>query len=167
MFTSYTDIRGTRSTDAGKTWSFNYTGHSQNTMYMAIRHPVSGVLYAATSTIHDMYQSTHLTDSSIDGGLGKVLFSTNMGATWQTLHDFVHPVIWVASDPTNTNRLYASVINYAAGAGGIYVSNNIQNGTSSTWTKLADPPRTERHPFNISVLSNGNIVATYSARRAG
>jgi len=31
-----------------------------------------------------MYQSTHLTDASIDSGSGLVLFSSNQGATWQT-----------------------------------------------------------------------------------
>ena len=28
IFGSYSDIKGTRSTDAGNSWSFNYTGHS-------------------------------------------------------------------------------------------------------------------------------------------
>ena len=30
---------------------------------------------------------------------------------------------------------------------------------------LASPPRTEGHPFNLNVLNDGNIVATYSGRR--
>src|ERR1035441_3921687 len=38
--------------------------------------------------------------------------------------------------------------------------------TSSTWTKLAIPPRTQGHPYNIVVLNDGTLVATYSARIA-
>jgi len=48
-------------------------------MYYCVKHPVSGVLYSGTSSIHDMLQSTHLTDASIDIGSGLVLFSSNQG----------------------------------------------------------------------------------------
>jgi hypothetical protein len=111
-----------------------------------------------------MYESTHLTDASIDGGSGLVLFSTNQGVTWQTLYNPAHPVIWVAADPTMTNRLYASVINSASG--GIYVSTNIQAGAASSWTRLASPTRTQGHPFNVLVLKDGTVVSTYSGRIA-
>jgi photosystem II stability/assembly factor-like uncharacterized protein len=159
----YSDIKGVISADAGNSWSFGYTGDGLNSMYYCVKHPASGVLYAGTSSIHDMYQSTHLTDASIDGGSGLVLFSSNQGVTWQTLYNAAHPVIYVATDPNNTNRLYASVINSTNG--GIFVSSNIQNGAASTWTKLANPPRTEGHPFNIKVLNDGTLVCTYSGRR--
>lgn len=163
IFGSYSDIRGTRSTDGGNFWSFNYTGHSNNTMYHSIKHPSNGNIYAATSSVHDMYQSTYLTDARINGGLGRVLFSANKGQTWQTLHDFGHPVIYLALDPNNTNRMYASVIHSTLG--GIFVSNDIQNGGASIWTKLTNPPRTEGHPFNIKVLNDGTLLCSYSGRR--
>jgi hypothetical protein len=110
-----------------------------------------------------MYQSTRLQDSSLDGGTGAIKYSTDDGANWLTLHDFVHPVIGLAIDPNNTSRMYASVIHSTAG--GIYISNNIQSGAASTWTKLTNPPRTEGHPFNIHVLNDGTLVCTYSGRR--
>jgi photosystem II stability/assembly factor-like uncharacterized protein len=163
MFASYSDIRGTRSTDGGASWSFNYAGQPDNSTYQAVKHPASGALYVATSSVHDMYQSTRLQDSILDAGGGKIKYSTDGGANWLTLHDFAHPVICLALDPNNANRMYASVIHSAAG--GIYVSSNIQNGASSTWTKLANPPRTEGHPFNIYVLNDGTLVCTYSGRR--
>ncbi len=163
IFGSYSDIRGVRSTDAGEKWSFNYSGHSYNTMYYAVKHSVTGVLYGATSSVHDMYQSTYLADSRINSGTGAVLYSTNKGASWLMLHDFVHPVIWLATDPNNQNRMYASVIHSTLG--GIFVSSNIQNGGSSTWTKLSNPPRTEGHPFNIRVLNDGTLLCSYSGRR--
>ncbi len=162
LFASYTDIRGIRSTLQGISWSFNYTGHTQNTMYQALKHP-NGTLYAATSTVHDLYQSTYLQDSRIDGGSGRVLYSQNMGADWLTLHDFGHPVVFLALDSHHPNRLYASVVH--RNLGGIYVSNDIQNGSGSTWTRLANPPRTQGHPYNIYVLNDSSIVCTYSGRR--
>lgn len=163
LFASYSDIRGTRSTDGGVTWSFNYTGQPDNSTYQSLKHPVTGAIYAGTSTVHDMYQSTRLQDSILDSGDGTIKFSTDGGAVWQTLHDFNHPVICIALDPNNSNRMYASVIHSAQG--GIFVSNNIQNGSASTWTKLANPPRTQGHPFNIVVLNDGTLVCTYSGRR--
>jgi hypothetical protein len=83
------------------------------------------------------------------------------------LHLFNHPVFWVATDPNNINRMYASVIHYGAGAGqgGIWVTNDLNNLASSVWTKLANPPRTEGHPASIVVLNDGKMVCTYSGRR--
>lgn len=160
-----TDIHVIRSTDGGTKWSQFYGSPTLNTLYRTVKHPTTGTLYAATSSVHDMYQSTRVTDSTIDGGSGRVLYSSDNGATWQTLHDFGHGVVWVALDPTNANRLYASVAHSTLG--GIYVSSNIQNGASSTWSKLTNPPRTEGHPLTIVVLNDGTLVCSYSARRTG
>ena len=62
IFGCYTDIQGAKTTDGGDSWNFDYTGHNLNTMYQCVKHSVTGVLYAATSSVHDMYQSTYLTD---------------------------------------------------------------------------------------------------------
>lgn len=162
---SYTDIRGTRSVDGGSAWSFDYSGHAFNTMYHALSHPSNGFTYAAVSSVHDLYQSTYLVDSRIDVGTGQVLFSGDKGHTWMILHDFQHPVIWLALDPANPNRMYASVVHSTAG--GIYVTNNLQSGAASIWTRLASPPRTQGHPFVIRVLDDGTVVCSYSGRRTG
>ena len=160
----YTDITGVRSTDGGASWSFpDYGSLRQNTIYRVVRHPTTGTVYAATSSVHDLYQSTYLTDARIDGGTGRVLMSNNQGASWQLLHDFGRPVVWAALDPNNPSRMYASVVHSTQG--GIFVSNNINLGAASTWTKLANPPRTQGHPFNIHVLNDGTLVCTYAARR--
>lgn len=161
---NYSDIRAARSSDGGESWSFDYSGHDQNTMYRSVVSD-TGVVYAATGTVHDMYQSTHLLDSRIDGGGGRVLLSLDKGETWEVMHDFGNVVTWVELDPTNANRLYASVAHSTLG--GIYVSDNIQAGANSTWRKLTDPPRTEGHAFNIRVLDDGTLVTTFSGRRAG
>lgn len=169
MFACFSDIRGIRSTDAGNSWSFNYTGNTANSTYRIAQHPTLGTLYAGTSNIHDMYQSTRLTDAILDANdaNGKIIYSTNNGATWQNLHVFNHPVFWIALDPNNSNRAYASVIHYNAGAGvgGIYVTSDLNNLAASTWTLLPNPPRTEKHPASIVVLNDGKMVCTYSGRR--
>lgn len=163
LFASFTDIRGIRSQDGGDSWSFDYTGHSLNTMYRAEVNAGNGYLYAATASIHDLYQTPYLQDSRIDGGDGRVLESQDGGATWTTLHDFNHPVIWIASDPSQPNLLYAAVVH--SSDGDIYAFD--LNNQGAGWSRLASPTRTEGHPFNIWVLNDGTLVASYCARRDG
>lgn len=163
MWASMTDIRGLRSTNAGAAWSFNYTGHTMNTSYNVVVHPTTNVGYMATSSIHDIYQTTYLTDARLNSGDGEIRFSTNKGASWSLLHDFNDPVVDLALDPTNTNRMYASVVD--SNNGGIFVSNNINLAGASTWAKVTNPPRTEGHPFVINVLNDGDLVVSYSGRR--
>ncbi|MCU0433230.1 MAG: T9SS type A sorting domain-containing protein [Bacteroidia bacterium] len=168
MFAAYSDIRGTRSTDGGATWSFNYSGYTANTMYRCVK-MANGTLIAATSGVHDMYQSTRLGDALLDANdaQGRLIYSTNNGQTWQVLHTFNHPVFWITLDPQNANRAYASVIHYNGGngVGGVYQCNNLQNLAASTWTLLPDPPRTQKHPASLEVLNDGTLVASYSGRR--
>jgi hypothetical protein len=165
----YTDIYGAHSSDGGASWAFpTNISLSGNSVYQispvtTTSVPSGVILYAATSSTHDIYESTHVLDSSLTGG-GKIIYSADKGATWATLHDFGHPVIYTATDPTNPHRLYASVINSTTG--GVYVTNDLQDGAASVWTKLTNPPRTAGHTFNIKVLKDGSLVATYSAQRA-
>ncbi|PBQ31410.1 hypothetical protein CNR22_06415 [Sphingobacteriaceae bacterium] len=169
MFACFSDIRGLRSVNSGASWSFNYTGHTGNSMYRIAQHPANGTLFAATSNIHDMYQSTRLQDIILDANdaNGKLIYSSNNGQSWQNLKVFNHPVFWIALDPSNPNRAYASVIHYGGGSGvgGIYMTNDLQNLSTSSWTLLPAPPRTEKHPATIVVLNDGKMVCTYSGRR--
>ena len=168
MWASYSDIGGIRSTDAGTTWSFNYTGNSVNSTYR-VAQGANGTLYAGTSNIHDMYQSTRLADAQLDAAdaNGKIVSSTDNGLTWAQVHSFGHPVFWVALDPNNPNRAYASVINHvgSGAAGGVYRCDNLNLLASSTWTLTPTPPRSEGHPASLVVLNDGKLVATFSGRR--
>lgn len=166
MWACYSDIRGIRSTDAGLHWSFNYTGHTANSSYR-IAEMQNGTAIMACSGVHDMYQSTRLTDALLDApdATGTLRYSTDDGATWNLLHSFGHPVFWIEIDPNNPNRAYASVIDYGGGTGGVYRCDDLNNLAASTWTLLSSPPRTERHPACLEVLDDGTLVATYSGRR--
>ncbi len=163
LYAAYSDINGIMSDDKGASWKFipNFT---QNSSYRIVKHP-DGKIYGATATVHDLYQSTRIYDSQINGGSGQVMVSNNNGATFTVLHNFAHPVIWVALDPTDTSKMYASVLSGSSNTGGIYVTSNLHLGVSATWTKMAKPPRSNGHPFNITVLNNGDLVASFCARK--
>lgn len=164
LFCSFTDVRGMLSTNGGASWMCPMT-LSDNSTYQALAHPTNGLVYAAASSVHDMYAwDRYCQDSAIDGGSGEIIYSTNQGLTWSRLVSLGKPVVALALDPNNLNRLYASVVNSTNG--GIYRTVNLNAGTSSTWTRLAVPPRTQGHPLSIVVLKDGTLVASYSARIA-
>ena len=99
---------------------------------------------------------------------GNIYYSTDHGSNWSQLHAFGHPVYWIATDPGNPNRMYASVVHYGGGGtssqGGIWMTNNLNSLSASTWTHLPQPPRTEGHPASIQVLNDGKMVCTFSGR---
>lgn len=114
----------------------------ENTSCWQVHWSDAVTLIAGTSNIHDLYQSTRLTDAILDGNdpNGKLISSTDKGHTWQNLKVFNHPVFWVAVDPTNPDIGYASVVHYGGGTGegGIWKTADLTNLGSSAWTKLTD-----------------------------
>jgi len=162
VFGAFSDIRGIRSIDAGVSWGFGYAGHADNSMYR-IAKGLDGKLYAATSTVHDLYQSTRLADAQLDAGTGHVLVSSDGGATWSALWTPGHGVVWVEADPTDAKTLYASVVHSTQG--GVFATHDLDKGAAATWTRLAAPARTEGHPFNLAILPDGALLSTWSGRR--
>lgn len=170
MLSAFSDIGGIRSLDAGDTWSYTAAGMSVNSVYRITETP-GGTMFAGTSGIHDMYQSTRLKDAQLDAAdaNGKIFYSVNGGANWTLLHSFGHPVFWIAIDPNDSNTMYASIINNAGtgSGGGIWKTSNLNSLAGSTWTKLSNPPRTEGHPACLMVLKDGKVLCTYSGRING
>lgn len=164
IFACCTDLRGMLSAQGGRTWSFPAT-LTYNSTYEAVWHPAHALLYAAASSVHDLYAwDRYLQDSSIDGGSGEVIFSADRGAAWQRLHFFGMPVVGLAADPARTNRLYACAVHSVSG--GIFRTLNLSAGAASTWTRLAVPPRTQGHPYVVRALNDGTLVCSYSGRIA-
>jgi photosystem II stability/assembly factor-like uncharacterized protein len=159
----YSDIRGIRSNDGGKTWNHVFSNQNFNSTYSMVQ--AGNTIYAATASIHDLYQSTYLTDQRIDAGRGSILYSTDKGANWNTFTDMGNVVAWITVDAADSNTLYASVVHSTKG--GIYMNTNRAKGpvALSGWTRLAQPPRTEGHPFILRSLRDGSLIASYSARR--
>ncbi|MCX6928193.1 MAG: hypothetical protein NT154_34035, partial [Verrucomicrobia bacterium] len=164
LFCGFTDIRGMLSTNAGGSWMAPMS-LAYNSTYQTLKHPTNGLVYAAMSSVHDMYAwDKYCQDSAIDGGTGEVMYSADKGATWATLKKLGRPIVSLALDPNNPVRMYAGMVN--SSTGGVYRTSNLDAGVGSSWTRLAVPPRTQGHPYNIAVLNDGTLVATYSARIA-
>jgi hypothetical protein len=167
MISAFSDIGAIRSADSGKSWGYTYNGLSVNSTYRIVK-AADGKLFAGTSGIHDMYQSTRLKDAQLDAAdaNGKIMYSIDSGANWSLLHQFGHPVFWLAIDPNSPGRMYASVIHYGGGTGqgGIWMTDNLGSLSGSTWKKLANPPRTEGHPASMEVLQDGKLLCTFSGR---
>jgi hypothetical protein len=164
LFCGFTDIRGMLSTNAGSSWMAPMS-LAFNSTYQTLKHPTNGLVYAAVSSVHDMYAwDRYCQDSAIDGGTGGVMYSADQGTTWATFKNLGKPVVSLALDTNNPARLYAAMVNSTTG--GVYRTVNLNAGVAATWTRLAVPPRTQGHPYNIVVLNDGTLVATYSARIA-
>lgn len=167
LFSCFTDIKGIRSEDEGDSWSFDYSGHLHNTMYRIDKHPTQDIWFAATSSVHDIYQTTYVTDQRLQPSYrdGHVLWSTDKGKTWSLMRDFDTPVIWVTTDPAHPDRLYAGVISTNPALGGVWQADGTSDPATATWTKWPNPPANAGRIFNIQALEDGTLVTTWSARK--
>ncbi|MBL7825152.1 MAG: hypothetical protein JNJ57_00870 [Saprospiraceae bacterium] len=137
-----------------------------NSVYCIVK--VNGKVYAAASTLHDLGQSTYITDSKIlqiddiTPHFGAIRVSNDNGWTWSTLKPFEDPVSWIASDPSNPEVLYASVVH--PDTGGVFRTNDLSAGANAHWERLPDPVNTAGRPLNIRVLTDGTLIRSDFAR---
>ena len=125
------------------------------------------------SNAHDLFVGYNLSDGGTDGRGGGLYVSTDKGLTWDEIHKFTdppvngavpsNPVLSVLVDQAVPNRAYALVGNHKTG--GVWPTDELDKGVKAGWTKLANPPRTEGHPWDIKILVDGTLVVSYSARR--
>ncbi len=164
LIVGFADFAGIRSIDGGESWTSGFaTGLPHNETYTIVEHP-DGLLYAGTSSVHNLYQSTYLSDAAIEPAYadGHIVTSGDDGASWQLLHDFDLPVVWLVLDANDPETLYASVVHHTEG--GIFVTHNLTSGAD--FTRLPAHPRCEGHPFYLRILDDGTLVSSWSGRIA-
>ena len=163
LFSAFSDINGIMSDDKGSRWKF-IPNLTSNSTYRIVQRG-DGNIYACVSNRHDIYQTTSIYDNTLNNKTGAIYLSTTNGASFSQIKSFGGPVIWIALDPTATDRMYASVINSDTTKGGIWRTDNLSAGAAATWVKCNNPPRTQGHPFSINVLKDGSLLVSFSARR--
>ncbi|MFZ9977009.1 MAG: T9SS type A sorting domain-containing protein [Candidatus Kapaibacteriota bacterium] len=150
-----------RSSDNGISWK-KITIPSRFSTCYAIEQ--SGeILYAAVSSLSNMYSIGKVTDLIINAAPSAILQSSDKGNTWSIVQEFPSPITSLCIDPQNPEKLYAGLAHSTNG--GILVNTAISGG--GTWKSLANPPRTEGHPHTIKVLKDGTLIASFTARRNG
>ncbi len=168
LITSLGDLTAAKSSNGGNKWGFNYDatnifeGGNTNIddVNMILKHPVTGVLYAAGGETPG-YDGTW-SDSRLGVSHGRICFSIDHGITWKLLHDFGRPVTGINFDRHHPDSLYACVQDTLGGAiGGIYRCNSVSAGSSSLWTRLNAPARADNRPHTIYVLNDGTLMASY------
>lgn len=190
VFIGALDYQCPHSLDGGSRWGFDYdpTSLPSGDIPQVVSDPMTGVRYAIATYSNSIYEYLGCDDTHVDynGAPTKTppgLWSLPPGATqWVPVRkDFgvgepgsaatrgANPC-WVTIDSPR-RRLYVAVQHSSPAVDGIYQ----QDLTTGAWTKLPSPtPGAFRpagtsivHPFNIRVLPNGDLLASYSARQAG
>ena len=184
------DYLSPHSTDGGARWGFDYdpTVFPSGDIPQVVTDSVTGTRYAICSFAMTLYEYLGTDDVNVDytgpgtkGAPG--LWSRASGSSsWTPVRqDFgvgepgspltrgANPT-WVAVDATR-RRLYVAVSHSNPAVDGVY----LQNITTGIWQKLPSPtPGVFRstapailHPFNLRLLANGDLLASYAARQVG
>ena len=114
-----------------------------------------------------------------------MVVSYDRGQSWNLIHDFgaAATVKSLALDPKNPNRLIVAVANHYDTQwsnewgtyipGGIYYTNDLSNGSGSTWTRMAHQPMRDLgagpefvggRNEELHVLDNGDLVGVFTLR---
>jgi len=163
-----TDISNMYTEDGGNSWSWKrniffswsnqYGPYAHSHWHKFAEDKSQNILYASTGVFGDVYGGSLLTDA-FDSWDGMIFRSYDEGINWDTLATLPGAVVRVTVDQNAPNNIYASVMSFTAG--GFYHSAD----AGLNWTLLTAPPRTEGHPFDIHILDDGALVATYSGRK--
>lgn len=159
LYGGFTDIGLIQSTD-GQNWSFPKGAPvpTVNNIYR-IASTDAKHIYLACSSIHDIYEATHLTEAAVSAidDHGYILYSADGGLSWKVWHNFQHPVYWIATDPSNPKRVYAAVASK-----GIWYSDELGSDSALSEQYLS-LPGASTHPAALVALPNGNLLCTFSA----
>ncbi len=188
MLAAMLDLQMAISTDGGKRWGwpFDHTTLGGGDVNAVAHDPLTGTRYAAAAFTNSAYEYLGCDDAHTDntGSASKaapgVYFQAPGENVWHPLKtDFgvgsgqrgANPVS-LTFDPT-ARKLYVSVVHSEPGMDGndpakdgIYVL----DVATSSWSKLNSPRRNGtavQHPYTVSVLPGGGLVASYCAHQVG
>lgn len=166
MLGSFADLMMNKSADGGQSWNFTYDslwGKLVNDIHMICKAP-SGKLYVPMGEVlgnNGDWSENRVTKASA----GKVMSSVNT-TQWKIMKNFGVPVSWICFDPNDSTKMYAACYSSMDSTqGGIWRCTN--PASNPQWTKLAEPPRTQRRATQIFCLKDGSLVAVYGARDTG
>jgi len=168
IFAGYSDLPFLTSINAGVNWGYSAV-FAYNRVFNVIHNPNNGIVYALCSSLPAPYYIFGLSDSSYNPAAGAIYYSANNGVTWSVLKSYTTmgnaaPVNMTLDAPND--RLYVSTAN--SNTGGIWRIDNASRGAGANApVQLAAPPRTQGHAFTLRVLSNGELVCSYSGRYQG
>ncbi|MFM8365063.1 MAG: WD40/YVTN/BNR-like repeat-containing protein, partial [Verrucomicrobiota bacterium] len=175
------DVQMAISTDGGKRWGwpFDHTTLGGGDVNSVAHDPLTGTRYAAAAFTNTAYEYLGCDDAHTDstGQAAKpapgVYYQAPGETVWHALKtDFgvspgqrgANPVS-LTFDPA-ARKLYVSVVSSNASKDGIHV----YDATAATWNKLLPPLRNGtavQHPYTVSVLPDGALVASYCAHQVG
>jgi len=182
MIAGYSDIGAEQSTDGGTSWAMASASNPFNVMYNSVTDPANGILYGAGGYYHDLFQQWNTGD--VSGGGGGVYYSTDQGKSWNVLENFGVTATDVALDPNNPDTMYVTLVdtdtanpnnpnnpNFYSGMGGVWVTNDLQDGVNAHWYQLNQPTvawgpaaglAANHHTYTVNVSNNGDILVTFA-----
>ena len=175
------DLQMAVSTDDGKRWGwpFDHTTLGGGDVNAVAHDPLTGTRYAAAAFTNSAYEFLGSDDAHTDntGSVSKaapgVYFQAPGETVWHALKtDFGVTAGQRGANPVSltfdvtARKLYVSAVNSVAAKDGIYVF----DVAASSWSKLNAPLRggtAVQHPYTVSVLPDGGLVASYCAHQVG
>lgn len=159
-FLANTDIRLSRSDDAGDTWQLISL---ENTCY-GLAFPGGSVVYAAVSSEHDLGHSSHWDKFPYGQGKGEVRISSDNGATWDPLP--VGNQTWQTNPVTNiriapSGSSTPGVLHAAVFGSGVW----IYDGT--IWSQLTTTGLPQKpYVYQVDVDANGRLLCLVTRNSA-
>ena len=181
MLAAMLDLQMAISTDGGKRWGwpFDHTTLGGGDVNSVAHDPLTGTRYAAAAYTNSAYEFLGCDDAHTDntGSVSKAAPGVYYQAPGENVWHVLRTDFGVASGQRGANpvsltfdpvarKLYVSVVSSDVNKDGIYVL----DVASSSWSELPTPMRNASavlHPYTVSLLPNGGIVASYCAHQVG
>ncbi|MEY4489396.1 MAG: hypothetical protein RIQ79_1904 [Verrucomicrobiota bacterium] len=175
------DLQMAISTDGGKRWGwpFDHSTLGGGDVNSVTHDPLTGTRYAAAAFTNSAYEFLGCDDAHTDntGSAGKSAAGVYYQAPGETVWHALKTDFGVSAGQRGANpvsltfdasarKLYVSVVSSDAAKDGIYVF----DVATLSWSKLSAPLRNGsavQHPYTVSVLPGGGLVASYCAHQTG